>query len=113
MSQVVDRVSIGLGDEVAVSSLGATLIAAVVGIGSSCTASIQIWTPCNSGTGSSISVHEDFPDGPRRLEAAKELDANCKLLMAVDADVVPGPIQEWPPFPFALTTKARQGSECT
>jgi hypothetical protein len=38
----------------------------------------------------------------------KEADANGKLLMAVDADLVPGPIQEWPPFPFALTTKARQ-----
>jgi type IV secretory pathway TraG/TraD family ATPase VirD4 len=28
--------------------------------------------------------------------------------MAVDADVVPGPMQGWPPFPFALTPKARQ-----
>ncbi|MGA7926015.1 MAG: hypothetical protein WCA20_08465 [Candidatus Sulfotelmatobacter sp.] len=28
--------------------------------------------------------------------------------MAVDAEVVPGPMPGWPPFPFALTPKARQ-----
>jgi hypothetical protein len=41
------------------------------------------------------------------------VDAHGKQLMAVDADVVPGPIQGWPPFPFALTPKARQRGAVT
>jgi hypothetical protein len=41
------------------------------------------------------------------------VDAHGKQLMAVDADVVPGPTQGWPPFPFALTPKARQRGAVT
>jgi hypothetical protein len=41
------------------------------------------------------------------------VDAHGKQLMAVDADVVPGPMQGWPPFPFALTPKARQRGAVT
>jgi hypothetical protein len=58
-----------------------------------------------------VSQHEDFPDGARRhvdYKLLKKVDAYGKQLMAVDADVVPGPMQEWPPFPFTLTPIARQ-----
>ena len=37
-----------------------------------------------------------------------KVDGHGKQRMAVDADVVPGPQQGWPPFPFALTPQARQ-----
>jgi hypothetical protein len=51
---------------------------------------------------------KSFPTARGDYKLLTTVDAPGKQLMAVDADVVPGPMQGWPPFPFALTPKARQ-----
>jgi hypothetical protein len=51
---------------------------------------------------------KSFPTARGDYKLLTTVDASGKQLMAVDADVVPGPMQGWPPFPFALTPKARQ-----
>jgi hypothetical protein len=96
-----------------VSSLGAMLIAAVVGIG--------IFTYCNTEMGTPLQQWywvqylntKSFPTTRGDYKLLTTVDAQGKQLMAVDADVVPGPMQGWPPFPFALTAKARQRGAVT
>ena len=56
---------------------------------------------------------KSFPTARGDYKLLTTVDAHGKQLTAVDADVVPGPMQGWPPFPFALTPKARQRGAIT
>jgi type IV secretory pathway TraG/TraD family ATPase VirD4 len=95
-----------------VSSLGALVIAWVVGIGIFTYRNVELWTPLQRWYwGQYLNAHvfptkAGSPNGNYRLLA--KVDRKGKQQLAVDADVVPGPMQGWPPFPFALTDKARQ-----
>jgi len=91
-----------------VSSLGAVLIAAVVGIGIFTYCNIEMWTPLQQWYWVQYLNTKSFPTARGDYKLLTTVDAHGKQLMAVDADVVPGPMQGWPPFPFALTPKARQ-----
>jgi hypothetical protein len=96
-----------------VSSLGAMLIAAVVGIGIFTNRNVQIWTPLQQWYWVQYLNTKSFPTARGDCKLLTTVDAHGKQLMAVDADVAPGPMQGWPPFPFALTPKARQRGAIT
>jgi hypothetical protein len=93
-----------------VSSLGAMLIAAVVGIGIFTYCNIEMWTPLQQWYWVQYLNTKSFPTARSDYKLLTTVDAHGKQLMAVDADVVPGPMQGWPRFPFTLTPKARGGS---
>jgi hypothetical protein len=96
-----------------VSSLGAMLIAAVVGIGIFTYCNTETWTPLQQWYWVQYLNTKSFPTTRGDYELLTKVDARGKQLMAVDADVEPGPMQGWPPFPFALTPKARQRGAVT
>jgi hypothetical protein len=96
-----------------VSSLGAMLIAAVVGIGIFTYCNIERWTPLQQWYWVQYLNTKSFPSARGDYKLLTTVDAHGKQLMAVDADLVPGPMQGWPPFPFALTPKARQRGAVT
>jgi hypothetical protein len=96
-----------------VSSLGAMLIAALVGIGIFTYCNIELWTPLQQWYWVQYFNTKSFPTARGDYKLLTTVDAHGKQLMAVDADVVSGPMQGWPPFPFALTPKARQRGAVT
>ena len=96
-----------------VSSVGAMLIAAVVGIGIFTYCNIQMWTPLQQWYWVQYLNTKSIPTARGDYKLLTTVDAHGKQLMAVDADVVPGSTQGWPPFPFALTPKARQRGAVT
>jgi hypothetical protein len=89
------------------------LIAAVVGIGIFTYCNIEMWTPLQQWYWVQYLNTKSFPTARGDYKLLTTVDASGKQLMAVDADVVPGPMQGWPPFPFALTPKARQRGAVT
>jgi len=91
-----------------VSSLGAFLLAVVAGIGIFTYRNVEKWTPLQQWYWTEYLTTKSFPKARGDYQLLAKVDAHGKQLMAVDADVVPGPMQGWPPFPFALTAKARQ-----
>jgi len=95
-----------------VSSLGALVIAGVVGIGIFTYRNVEMWTPLQRWYWNQYLNTQMFPtrdNGPRgNYRMLAKVDSHGKQRMAVDADVVLGPQQGWPPFPFALTPQARQ-----
>jgi len=96
-----------------VSSLGAMVIAAFVGIGVFTYCNSEMWTPLQQWYWVQYLNTKSFPTARGDYKLLTTVDAHGKQLMAVDADVVPGPMQGWPPFPFALTPKARQRGAVT
>src|ERR1700733_8837087 len=91
-----------------VSSLGAFLLAVVAGIGIFTYRNVEKWTPLQQWYWVEYLTTKSLPTARGEYTMLAKVDAHGKQLMAVDADVVPGPMQGWPPFPFALTPKARQ-----
>jgi hypothetical protein len=81
-----------------VSSLGAMLIAAVVGIGIFTYCNIQMWTPLQQWYWVQYLNTKSFPTARGDYKLLTTVDAHGKQLVTVDADVVPGPMQGWPPF---------------
>lgn len=84
------------------------LIAVTVGIGIFTYRNVELWTPLQQWYWTQYLTTKTFPTARGDYKLLAKVDAKGKQLMAVDADVVPGPMQGWPPFPFALTSKARQ-----
>jgi type IV secretory pathway TraG/TraD family ATPase VirD4 len=91
-----------------VSTLGAMLIAVVVGIGIFTYRNVELWTPLQQWYWTQYLTTKTLPTARGDYKLLAKVDAHGKQLMALDADVVPGPMQGWPPAPFALTPKARQ-----
>jgi hypothetical protein len=84
-----------------------------VGIGIFTYCNIQMWTPLQQWYWVQYLNTKSFPTARGDYKLLTTVDAHGKQLMAVDADVVPRPMQGWPPFPFALTPKARQRGAVT
>jgi hypothetical protein len=97
-----------LGDEVAGVESRGDANRPVVGIGIFTYCNIEMWTPLQQWYWVQYLDTKTFPKERRDYKLLTKMDAHGKQLMAVDADVVPGPMQGWPLFPFALTPKARQ-----
>jgi len=91
-----------------VSSLGAFLLAVVAGIGIFTYRNVEKWTPLQQWYWVEYLTTKSLPTARGEYKMLAKVDAHGKQLMAVDADVVQGPMQGWPPFPFALTPKARK-----
>jgi len=91
-----------------VSSLGALLLAVVVGIGIFTYRNVETWTPLQQWYWVEYLNTKSFPTARGDYTMLAKVDSHFKQHMAVDADVVLGPQQGWPPFPFALTPQARQ-----
>ena len=91
-----------------VSSLGALLLAVVAGIGIFTYRNVETWTPLQQWYWVEYLNTKSFPTARGDYRLLAKVDSHGKQQMAVDADVVPGPQQGWPPFPFALTPQARQ-----
>ena len=72
-----------------------------------------MWTPLQQWYWVQYLNTKSFPTARGDYQLLTTVDAHGKQLMAVDADVVPGPMQGWPPFPFTLTPKARQRGAVT
>jgi hypothetical protein len=89
------------------------LMAAIVGIGIFTYCNIHMWTPLQQWYWVQYLSTKSFPTARGDYKLLTTVDAQGKQLMAVDADVVPGPMQGWPPFSFALTPKARQRGAVT
>jgi hypothetical protein len=79
-----------------VSSLGAMLIAAVVGIAIFTYCNIRMSTPLQQWYWVQYLNTKSFPTARGDYKLLTTVDAHGKQLMAVDADVVPGPMQGWP-----------------
>src|SRR5216684_4533737 len=94
-----------------VSSLGAFLLAVVAGIGIFTYRNVEKWTRLQQWYWTEYLTTKTFPTARGDYRLLAKVDAHGKQLMAVDADVVQGPMQGWPPFPFALTPNARQWGE--
>ena len=91
-----------------VSSLGAFLLAVVAGIGIFTYRNVEKWTPLQQWYWDRISDHEVVPQGARRLPTAGEGGRPRQATHGGRCRRGAGPMQGWPPFPFALTPKARQ-----
>ncbi len=91
-----------------VSSLGAFLLAVVAGIGIFTYRNVEKWTPLQQWSWVEYLSTKSFPSARGNYRMLAKVDSHGKQRMAVDADVMPGPQQGWPPFPFALTPQARQ-----
>jgi hypothetical protein len=69
---------------------------------------VEKWTPLQQWYWTEYLTTKTFPTARGDYRLLAKVDAHGKQLMALDADVVQGPMQGWPPFRFALTPKARQ-----
>jgi hypothetical protein len=69
---------------------------------------VEKWTPLQQWYWTEYLTTKTFPTARGDYKLLAKVDGHGKQRMAVDADVVPGPLQGWPPFPFALTPQARQ-----
>ncbi len=89
-----------------VSSLGATLIAAVVGIGIFTYCNIEMWTPLQQWYWVQYLNTKSFPTARGDYQLLTTVDAHGKQLMAVDADVhlAQLPRQTLLPFPGWIRT---------
>ena len=76
-----------------VSSLGAMLIAGVLGIGIFTFRNLELWTPLQQWYWTEYLTTKSFPKAHGEYQMIVKMDAKGKQLMALDADVVPGPMQ--------------------
>ena len=91
-----------------VSTLVALLLAFVAGIGIFTYRNVEVWTPLQQWYWIQYLNTKNFPSPSGNYQVLSKLDRQGQHSMATDTDVMPGPMQGWPPFPFALTAKARQ-----
>ena len=90
------------------STLVALLLAFVAGIGIFTYRNVEVWTPLQQWYWIQYLNTKNFPGPSGNYQVLSKLDRQGQHSMATDADVMPAPMQGWPPFPFALTAKARQ-----
>ena len=90
------------------STVVAFLLAFVVGIGIFTYEDVEVWTPLQQWYWVQYSSTKNFPSPNAKYQVLSKLDREGQHSMATDADVMPAPLQGWPPFPFELTAKARQ-----
>jgi Type IV secretion-system coupling protein DNA-binding domain len=90
------------------STLVALLLALVAGIGIFTYRDVEVWTPLQQWYWTQYLSTKNFPVPSGNYQVLSKLDRQGQHSMAADADVMPAPLQGWPPFPFALTAKARQ-----
>jgi hypothetical protein len=81
-----------------VSSLGAFLLAVVAGIGIFTYRNVEKWTPLQQWYWVEYLSTKSFPSARGDYRMLAKVDGHGKQRMAVDADVVPGPQQGWPPL---------------
>jgi hypothetical protein len=94
-----------------VSSFGAFLIAFAVGVGIFVYQTTVVWTPLQRWYWNQYLGSEVFPvrgNQPGNYHVLAKLDRHNKPLLAVDADVVPGPIEGKQLIPFTLSQQARK-----
>jgi len=89
------------------STLVALLLAFVAGIGIFTYRNVEVWTPLQQWYWTQYLSTKNFPVPSRNYQVLSKLDRQGQHSMATDADVIPAPLQGWPPFPFALAAKAR------
>jgi hypothetical protein len=75
-----------------VSSLGAFLLAVAAGIGIFTFRNVEMWTPLQQWYWTQYLTARTFPAARGEYKMLAKVDAHGKQLMAVDADVVPGPM---------------------
>ena len=90
------------------STLVAVLLAFVAGIGIFTYRNVEVWTPLQQWYWIQYLNTKNFPVPSGNYQVLSKLDRQGQHSMATDADVMPASLQGWPPFPFALTAKARQ-----
>jgi hypothetical protein len=86
----------------------AVLLAFVAGIGIFTYRNVEVWTPLQQWYWIQYLNTKNFPVPSGNYQVLSKLDRQGQHSMATDADVMPASLQGWPPFPFALTAKARQ-----
>ena len=90
------------------STLVALVLAFVTGIGIFTYRNVEVWTPLQQWYWIQYLNTKNFPSPRGDYQVLSKLDRQGQHSMATDADVMTAPLQGWPPFPFALTAKARQ-----
>jgi len=90
------------------STLVAFLIAFVAGIGIFTYRNVEVWTPLQQWYWIQYLNTKNLPGPSGNYQVLSKLNREGQHSMATDADVMPAPMHGWPPFPFALTAKARQ-----
>lgn len=109
MNQLLGRgESLGPSKNWLLSTVVAFLLAFVVGIGIFTYEDVEVWTPLQQWYWVQYSNTKNFPSPNANYQVLSKLDREGQHSMATDADVMPAPLQGWPPFPFELTAKARQ-----
>jgi type IV secretory pathway TraG/TraD family ATPase VirD4 len=94
-----------------VSTFGAFLIAFAVGVGIFVYQNTVVWTPLQRWYWNQYLGSEVFPtrgDQTSHYRVLAKLDRKNQARLAVDADVVPGPMQGRQLIPFTLSQQARQ-----
>jgi len=90
------------------STLVALVLAFVTGIGIFTYRNVEVWTPLQQWYWIQYLNTKNFPSPRGDYQVLSKLDRQGEHSIATDADVMTAPLQGWPPFPFALTAKARQ-----
>jgi type IV secretory pathway TraG/TraD family ATPase VirD4 len=86
----------------------ALVLAFVTGIGIFTYRNVEVWTPLQQWYWIQYLNTKNFPSPRGDYQVLSKLDRQGEHSIATDADVMTAPLQGWPPFPFALTAKARQ-----
>ena len=109
MNQLLGRGEIpGPSKNWLLSTVVAFLLAFAVGIGIFTYEDVEVWTPLQQWYWVQYSNTKNFPSPNANYQVLSKLDREGQHSMATDADVMPAPLQGWPPFPFELTAEARQ-----
>jgi hypothetical protein len=86
----------------------ASVLAFVAGIGIFTYQNVEVWTPLQQWYWTQYLSTKNSPVPNGSYQVLSKLDRQGQHSIAIDGDVMPAPSQGWPPFPFALTAKARQ-----
>ena len=91
------------------STLGALLLAVVVGIGIFTYRNVEVWTPLQQWYWIQYLNTKNFPIPSGGYQMISKLDRRGQRSMAIDADVVPAPPhgRQW--IAFALTATSAPG----
>ena len=91
-----------------VSTVGALLLAGVVGIGIFTYLNVEVWTPLQRWYWIQYLNTKNFPSPRGDYQVLSKLDQQGQRSMAIDADVLPAPPHGRQFVPFELTQQARQ-----